>query len=80
MVQKTCSSLASYWWLLHIIPHLLVTFTSTCHILPNMCTPLPMLPPFGRKIVAMTYSIAHDDDDDDDDVICHLPRTSHAQV
>jgi hypothetical protein len=43
---------------LYIYLHLMVTFTSTCHVLSNIHTPFPMLPHFWpKKIAAMTYSM-----------------------
>ena len=44
MIQESCGVLASYHWFLYIHPQLMVAFTSTCHMLWNICTAFPILP------------------------------------
>jgi hypothetical protein len=38
------------------IHYLMVTYTSTCHMLSNICSPFQY---FGHKIIVMTYRLIH---------------------
>jgi hypothetical protein len=49
MIQNACSLLVSSQWVLYIYPHLMVTFTSTCHMLSNDYAPFLMLPHFWPR-------------------------------
>jgi hypothetical protein len=43
IIPKICGLDAFYQWLLYIHPDLMVTFTSTCHVLSNVYTSFPIL-------------------------------------
>jgi hypothetical protein len=47
MIRNMCGLFASYQWLLYIYHQLMVTLTSTCHVLSNIYTPFSALPHFG---------------------------------
>jgi len=59
IIPKICGLNASYQWLLYIHPDLMVTSTSTCHILSNVYTSFTILCNVWPKIVPMTYGVIY---------------------
>ena len=59
IIPKVCGLSASYQWLLCIHPDLMVTSTSTCHILSSVCISFPILWDVWSKIVPMTYGVIY---------------------
>ena len=57
IIPKICGLRASYQWLLYIHPDVMVTFTSTCHVLSNLYTSFPILWDVWPKNVSMTYGV-----------------------